>query len=201
MRYRKIKWRDWEPMKNKSLKVLNEIWENNSQYIDMEAREGRITGSTEERWINSLQPLHDEIERRKANNNNKTPEAPAVTIKETTMAKPKGVSQDIINKATEAHELMNRKRNPLSVRKATDQAGLSIASYYKVFPSNASAPTAGTPVEAAVSKGVRGRPKSRHVTSGNIVNQSKGENLTEMRNYISKLERKIVRLTLDKDEE
>lgn len=120
------------------------------------------------------------------------------------MARPAGVSQEIVNMANQAHELINRKRNPMSVRKACDQAGLSIASYYKVHPSTAGEPT-GTTIEATVKKEARKARKSRRAISGstaNLVNVSrKSENVTDLKNYIAKLEHRIVRLTLEKDEE
>lgn len=128
------------------------------------------------------------------------------------MARPAGTSPEIKAKADHAHELMNRKRNPLSVRKACDAAGVSPASYYKVYPAPAQEQTnteAGTQVAATVRK--EGSParkqRKRRATSGNtgrIVKRNpsvRSENVTDLKNYISKLERKIVRLSLDSDEE
>lgn len=119
------------------------------------------------------------------------------------MARPQGVSQEISDKADVAHELMNRKRNPLSVRKACDAAGLSIASYYKCYPSQSE----GTVVSAAVKKEVAPARKKRRATSGITANPyrpgrpAKGESITDLKNYISKLEHKLVKLTIDSDEE
>lgn len=115
------------------------------------------------------------------------------------MARPAGVSQEITDKAVKAHELMNRKTNPLSVRKACDKAQLSIASYYKVYPpSSRQAEPEGTQVAASVKK--EGSPTKQkrkpRVTSGNT-----GNEVRDLKNYISKLEHKLVKLALKEDEE